>query len=625
MPKGRLAQAVPGYLIALVTLVLIVTILITAKAVIVPLALAVLLTFILTPIVSSVQGRLGMKRLPAVFVVVVLTFTIIGVLGWGVGGEIRQLAVDLPTKTTSIKTKIAEFKGPDWLSGLQKMLKDISEPIDQKPKTDEKPDAIPEKKVVVVQPDDSSSLGQVLRIVGPVLEPLATAGLVVILVIFMLVKREDLRNRFIGLLGHGHLSGTTRVLVDAAHRLSRYLLTQLAVNAAFGIVFGCGLALMQVPYAFLWGFLTGVLRFVPYIGTWMAAAFPILLSFATSDGWIQPVGVFAFFAFLDLVTANVIEPLLFGHSTGVSPVALLVAAAFWTWVWGPVGLVLSTPLTVCMVVLGQHVPRLKFLALLLGDEPPLAPHMIYYQRLLARDPIEARAVAASYAKQHGLEKTCDDVLLPALLLARRDHDRAGLKPEDETYIYDTTRDVLAALASAPAPTPAIAASASEPGETHKATEDKPALVVKPELVPSVALVVGYPAHHVAEELALWMLACLVKPNCALEVLTTHELPTAVEERIENEHPEVVYIAVIPPGGAIQAGYMCEQLRKRFPDLKIIIGYFGAVKNFDKLLVRLRSAGASYVTTTIAQSRTQLLALAQPTGVSKPVLQPAEVS
>jgi hypothetical protein len=302
-----------------------------------------------------------------------------------------------------------------------------------------------------------------------------------------------------------------------------------------------------------------------------------------------------------------------------------VAAAFWTWVWGPVGLVLSTPLTVCLVVLGQHVPRLKFLALLLGDEPPLEPHVIFYQRLLARDPIEAKALAVSYAMQHGLEKTCDDVLLPALLLARRDRGHAGLNPEDETYIYDTTREVLATLASAPAPTPEIAANTSESRQTQESTESKPTVAVKPELVPTVALVVGYPAHHVVEELPLWMLACLVKPNCALEVLTTHELPASVEERIENEHPEVIFIAVIPPGGAVQAGYVCERLRKRFPELKIVIGYFGPVKNFDKLLVRLRSVGANYVTTTIAQSRTQVLALAQPAGVSKPELQPAEAS
>ncbi len=309
MPKGRLARAVPGYLIALITLVLIVTILITAKAVIVPLALAVLLTFILTPIVSAVQSRLGMKRLPAVLVVAILTFVVIGALGWGVGAQVRNLAVELPTQTARIKGKIAEFQGPGWFSGLQKLVHDISESFDQKPKAEPPPGAAPQ--VIVAQPSDSSSLGQVLRYAEPILEPLATTGLVIILVIFMLVKREDLRNRFIGLLGHGRLSGTTRVLVDAAHRVSRYLLTQLVVNAAFGVVFGSGLFLMQVPYAFLWGFLPGVLRFVPYIGTWMAAAFPILLSFATSDGWIQPVGVLRLPRLLGQVRRDVIDFLLF--------------------------------------------------------------------------------------------------------------------------------------------------------------------------------------------------------------------------------------------------------------------------------------------------------------------------
>ena len=214
--------------------------------------------------------------------------------------------------------------------------------------------AAPKEKVVVVQPQEASSLEQLASAAGPVLEPLAQAGLVVVLVIFMLIKREDLRNRVIGLLGHGRLTGTTHVLADAAQRLSRFLLTQVLINLGFGVLFAFGLFFIGVPYAFLWGFLAVVLRFVPYIGSVVAVAFPLILAFAIAPGWTQPILVAALFAVLELITANVVEPLLFGHGTGVAPIALLVAAAFWTWVWGPIGLVLSTPLTVCLVVLGQH-------------------------------------------------------------------------------------------------------------------------------------------------------------------------------------------------------------------------------------------------------------------------------
>ncbi len=281
-----------------------------------------------------------------------------------------------------------------------------------------------------------------LSMAGTVLEPVASAGLILILLTFMLIKREDLRNRVIGLLGHSRLTGTTRIIVESADRISRLLLMQLVVNSGFGVLFGAGLLLIGVPYWFLWGFLAMLLRFIPYIGSWIAAALPLLLSFAIAPGWVQPLLVLGVFVGLDLVTGNVVEPLLFGHSTGVSPVALLVAAVFWTWVWGPVGLVLSTPLTVCLVVLGQHIPRLRFLSLLLGDQPALAPHIGFYQRLLAGDRAEAFGIAHAYAVTHGRDHVGDEVIVPALRLARRDREEAGLTAEDETALFTTTLSIL---------------------------------------------------------------------------------------------------------------------------------------------------------------------------------------
>ena len=450
----------------------------------------------------------------------------------------------------------------------------------------------PPQRVVVVQPAEASSSGQqLLETVSPILEPLAEAGLIFVLVVFMLIRREDLRNRVIGLLGHAHLTGTTRVIVDAAQRVSRLLLTQLLINVTIGVLFACGLWIFGVEYAFLWGFLLTILRFVPYIGAYIALAFPLLVSFASSAGYVQPIEVAVLFGVLELVTSNVVEPLLFGHGTGVSPLALLVAAAFWAWVWGPIGLVLSTPLTVCLVVLGQHVDRFSFLALVLGDEPALEPHVSYYQRLLARDKEEAAQVVTDYARVQGAARAYDDVLLPAMVFARRHRKHGSLTPEDEAYILEATHAIIETVDSLPSQ-----------GATETPAD-------KPQTTAAPVLVVGCPAHHEAEELCLAMLGRLLRPDgFDVQARSTRTLPTDVETTIERESPALVFIAVVPPGGLVQAGYLCRRLRKRFPDLPIVVGYWGNPRQYDRLLVRLRKAGASYVTTSLAQTRSQFQAL-----------------
>lgn len=595
----RAAKATP--LQNLLALMAIVAVLYLAKPVLVPLALAILLTFILTPIVIAVQKR-GLERVSAVLVVVVCTFLLFGAIGWGVFVQVRTLANDLPSHKDKINAKLAGLRGSNdgTISRLLQMFRDLSkpeQPATPEPGSESKSDQA--KQVVIAQPEDHSSYEQLFHLVVPVLEPLATAGLVLILLIFMLIKREDLRNRLIGVIGHGRMIGTTRVVVDAAQRLSRFLLNQLLVNAGFGLLFGLGLFAVGVPYAFLWGFLTTVLRFVPYIGTWMAAAFPLILSFAVSETWTQPILALALFGVLDLVTANVIEPLLFGRSTGVSPIALLVAAAFWTWIWGPIGLVLSTPLTVCLVVLGQHVPRLTFLTLLLSDQPALPPHAAYYQRLLARDDKEAQDVIDQQVRERGRENVYDEVFLPALVQARRDRKHGDLSVDEEEFIYKTTQQILNNL---------LAATAAQ-------TND--------EMQPASVLILGCPAHHEAEELSLQMLGQLLPAaDYRLASVTTKVLPSQMETRIEQDKPALVFVAIMPPGGVAQARYLCKRLRKRFPDLMIVVGFWGQTRNFDKLLVRLRSAGAAYVTTSLLQSRSQIQALAAPAGTA---VQPAGAS
>ena len=590
--------------------VLIVGILYVAKPVLVPLALAILLAFILSPIVSAAQ-RYGLGRVPASVLTVFLALAMFGAVAWGAGIQINKLAVELPNHKARIQKKIADLRGSGE-SVFGKLLEMVRE-LDEEPKKTDDPSAEltpKDKEIIVRQREESSNFDRLLRFVVPVLEPLATAGFVVIMVIFMLVNREDLRNRLISLLGHGHLTSTTRAIVDAAQRVSNFLLTQLLINVAFGIIFSVGLLVIGVPYAFLWGFLIAVLRFIPYIGTWVGAGFPILLSFALAPDWLQPLVVLAFIAVLDLVTANVVEPLLFGHSTGVTPIALLIAAAFWTWIWGPIGLVLTTPLTVCLVVLGQHIPRLRFFTLLLGSQPPLKPHVNYYQRLLAKDVAEATQVAMEQAKTGGLASLGDEVLFPALVLARRDRKQRALTVEEEAGILQSTKEILTQVEQTLQPLPV-------------ADTVPPTALPAPTLpAPPLTVILGCPAHDEAEELSLSLLALLMKPDgCQLEIVSTKALPVEVEDRIAVEKPAIVFVPILPPGGLVQARYLCKRLRRRFKKLPIIVGYWGESHDFDRLLISLRSAGASYVTTSLVQTRSQICALIGAVPPPTPVPQP----
>ena len=612
MAVSRAHQQLP-YLQIPIGLLLVVAVLYLAKVVIVPLVVAVLLTFILTPIVIALQ-RHGIKRLYSVLITVVLALSLFGVAGYIVGTQIHNLASELPNHRKEIEAKIGVLKeGGGAFANLLQMVREIGEP---------KAGAgnVPVAGVVVTRPEEANSAEKIYQSVVPILEPLAHAFFVIILVIFMLFHREDLRNRFLGLLGNGRLTGTTRVIVDSAQRISRYLLAQSLINLAFGSLFTIGLYFMDVKYAILWGFLTALMRFVPYIGTWISVLLPFTLSFATSPTWTQPMTLIVYFGILELVVANVVEPLLLGHSTGVSPIALLVAAAFWTWLWGPMGLVLSTPLTVCLVVLGQHVPQFRFFALLLGDQPPLAPQVHYYQRLLARDEEEAKEVAIGYAKTAGWEKVYDKVLLPALAMARQDRRDAGLEAEDEEFIVNATRAIINSVEAIPlkGETGESAPSAAEP-EKLGAEPGAPARSQK-SAAPNErrVLILGCPAHQQTEELTLHMLASLLKPEgCDLEVVSTRALPTEIETRIEQQAPALVFIAVLPPGGLVQARYLCRRLGRRFREVPILVGYWGEVADFDKLLRQVRSAGGNYVATSLLQARSQITALIQPNNVEEP--------
>ncbi len=595
----RSVQAFPPLLSGLLMAALVIASLSMAKTVFIPLALAILLAFVLNPVVSLLQHRTGLPRVPAVLLATVVTLGLLAAGGYVVGNQVHGLVANLEKAENKdrIRKKIQSLvgSGEGMLSNLSGLLKEETTLVTvpqatpsgvPKPTADA---AKPEPEVQRVKIEKESGAERLLSTAAPIIEPLATVALVLVLVVFFLANREDLRNRLIGLLGRGQLTGTTRVLSDAGARVGKYLLSQLLVNLGFGTVFGLGLWMLRVDYGFLWGVLAMALRFIPYIGSWIACAFPLAYAFANSDGWQQPILVLVFFSVLDLIVGQALEPVIFGHSTGVSPVALLVAAAFWGWLWGPIGLLLSTPLTVCLVTLGQHVPRLGLLAVLMGDRPALAPHLAFYQRLLARDETEAKAVMVAHTKEHGLADTYDTVLVPALTVAGRDRKREELSADDEQSILTATEAVREAVS---APPPLGAGESPPPSPTV------------------VATVFGFPARNAGDEITLRMLADLLKGDgYPVEVISTRLMPKAVDARIEAEKPAVAVLSVLPPDGLPQALYQVKRLRTAHPDLPILVAYLGTSRRFDALLVKFRKAGATYVVTTLAQTAGQVKVLA----------------
>lgn len=417
-----------------------------------PLAIAMLLTFALSPLVTQFRKR-GVPLTAAVLVTAFLAFSAIAVFSLMVASQLSTLARDLPTFQDNIITKLDGLKQQGGDSGLVARLTDMATAINSEirtafpsAETGEATRAAPTDAPVQVEVvERQSPLDTLVSLVLPLVSPIATTGLVVVIVIFMLLEREELRDRFIRLIGSSDLHRTTQVLEDAGSRVANYLLIQLLVNVIYAVPIGLGLWLIGVPNAPLWGMLTLVLRFVPYIGSILSAAFPLFLAFAVSPEWSALLWTAALFIVVELVTSNVIEPWLYGSRTGVSPLAIIVSAIFWTWIWGPLGLVLSTPLTVCLVVLGRHIPQFELFDILFGDEPVLAPHARLYQRWLAGDALESTFRAEEALEEAWLADYHRDTGLPALILAQADRARGVLNAAQEDRLSDTAMTMVRGL------------------------------------------------------------------------------------------------------------------------------------------------------------------------------------
>jgi predicted PurR-regulated permease PerM len=561
---------------------LVVAALYLGQRIFVPLALAILLTLVLGPVVIWLERR-GLRRLPAVLSAALLAFVLVGLAGWAVAAQVTSLLADLPAHKAKIREKLAPLHGGGRSSPLN-TVKELLKEVEKAAAPDEP--AAGAGPAVRVEPARPSLLAEFEPVVGRV-AAVASLGLVVMfLVVTLLLYREDTRNRLIRLAGRGRLTITTRALDEAGRRIGGYLLGHAAVNAGFGAATALGMFLLDVPYPVLWGMLAGAFRFVPSVGIWLVAPLPAALAYIAGTGWLPPLLVLGLFLVLELLTGNVAEPRVCGKSVGLAPVPLLLAVTFWTSLWGLVGLVLATPVTVCLAVLGRHVRQLHFLALLLGKEAALGPATRYYQRLLARDRCEAEAVVKEYLAGHSIEDLFDRVLVPALVLVRRGRKAGELRPQDEEFILRTTTEIVHQL-------------------------EVPAEVGADQGAVGQVAVLGVPAADGADEVALAMLRALV---CQAEmgVRISTALPNrGVRASDEDGAPTAVLVAAVGPGGLTEARYLCRRLRDQYPGAKIVVGRFGRGTDPRKARTLLLSAGADRVTANLREARDHLARLAPP--------------
>ena len=612
--RARTSEELIALLSAVATAILafiIITTLYFGREIFVPIALAILLSFVLAPLVGVLQ-RIRMPRGLAVVSVVIFAFVLIFAMGSLLATQLTQLAGDLPRYQSTISEKIQSFRettaGRGTLERASGMLKDLSKEL-EKPKdaaagtgsilSPKAPAPLTPVPVEVRQPDPSA-LESLQSLISPLLHPLATTGIIIIFVIFILLQREDLRNRLIRLAGSHDLQRTTAALDDAAGRLSRLFLIQLLLNGTFGVVIGLGLWLIGIPSAILWGILAAVLRFVPYIGAAIAAAFPLALAVAVDPSWSMLLWTIALFLVVEPIVGHVIEPMVYGHSTGLSPVAVVASATFWTALWGPIGLVLATPLTVCLVVLGRHVERLEFLDVMFGDRPALTPPEIFYQRMLASDPTEAAEKAEEFLKERSLSSYYDEVALKGLQLAQVDAERGALDDERLTKIRDAVDEFTNNLSDQDdrlppklrSTTDAEATSAVESVAEDAPYEDLPVLS-KGELPSewqSEYPVLCMAGRSFLDEAAAIMLGQLSTAHgLAARVEGAEALSTANIFRLETTGVAVVCLVYMDASGPAHMRYSVRRLRRKLPKATIILGCW--MKDMDPAGLELLRDGA----------------------------------
>ncbi len=573
------------------------------REVLVPIALALLLSFALAPLVRILQGW-RIPRTLAVIVVVLAAFAGIFSLGALMVSQVNQLAGELPRYQTTLREKIQSLRGAaagtSTLERASQVLQDLSSELD-KPAASRPAIGLPTGTApspdrpipVEVKQPDPGALQTLVALITPLIHPLATTGIVVIFVIFILMQRQDLRNRLVRLAGSQDLQRTTAALDEAGQRLSRLFLTQLGLNAAYGIVVGLGLWLIGVPSAPLWGMLAMILRFVPYIGAFISAIFPLVLAAAVGPDWTMVLWTGLMFLILEPVVGQIIEPLLFGHSSGLSPVAVIASATFWTWLWGPVGLILATPLTICLVVLGRHVDRLSFLDVMFGDQPALSPSELVYQRMLARDPVEATEQAQKFLKDKPLIAYYDEVLLEGLRLAQADADRGSLDDERKSHIRDAVAEIVDDLGShsdkiePPSETDDEDAAPSPLAQLDKAEEQaKTAVRALPASWRTQKPVLCIPGLGLLDEAVALMAAQLVERHgIGARAEQADALSMSRIFGLDMKEVALICLCYVEDATSAQIRYAVRRLRRKAPDAFILVALVGAAEGIDEQMVR----------------------------------------
>jgi predicted PurR-regulated permease PerM len=608
--SGGLVSGVAAAILA----VIIVATLYFGRELFVPIALAILLSFVLAPLVRGLQ-RLHVPRALSVVGVVLLAFLVIFALGGLIATQVTQLAGALPRYQSTIRDKIISLRGTAAASGslervadmLQDLGKELDKPRDAPARTASGQE--PKPIAVEIHQPPPSALESIAKLISPLLGPLTTTGILIIFVIFILLQREDLRNRLIKLAGSHDLQKTTAALDDAAGRLSRLFLTQLALNSAFGLVIGTGLWIIGVPSPMLWGILAAILRFVPYIGAVISAVFPLALAVAVDPGWLMLLWTAALFLIVEPLVGHVIEPLVYGHSTGLSPVAVVVSATFWTALWGPIGLVLATPLTVCLVVLGRHVERLEFLAVLFGDRPALSPPEIFYQRLLAADPAEAVDKAEEFLKERPLSEYYDEVALKGLKLAQSDITRGTLDLPQVNKIKAAVDEVVDDLSEYEDHRPTkettqdTEAAAAIEATQAAAAYDLPTLS-KEELAPewqsSAPILCAAGRNELDEAIAAMLAQLLGKHGLGARVAGAEALSTSGIFRLDTAEITMVCISYLDDSSPAHMRYTIRRLRRKLPHAKILLGSWLTDRDITSLRETVR---ADAVPTTLREALT----------------------
>ncbi|HEX4614679.1 MAG TPA: AI-2E family transporter [Stellaceae bacterium] len=572
---GRIRPELPRGLfgmMAVLVMAAVIAILYFAREVFVPITLAVLLSFLLAPAVRLLR-RFRAGRITAVILTVSVAFLAIAAFAAVVVGEVSSLAQQLPAYQYNLETKIRSFPGMVSGGGIfrraSKMLRELGKELSRaetqgaaestrSATTASEPQPAKPIPVQLAEPEPGP-LQIVQGIIGPLLQPMAAGGLVIVFVIMILLEREDLRDRLLRLAGRRDLHRTTEAMNDAAQRISRYLLSQLVVNISCGLPIGIGLTLIGIPNAALWGILVVLLRFIPYLGIVIAAAFPLALAIAVAPDWMLFVWTALLFVGIELVVANLVEPLVYGGSTGLSPVALIAAATFWTWLWGPIGLLLSTPMTVCLVVLGRHVPQLQFFNVMLGNEPVLTPVETFYQRILANDPEEATEQAEEFAKNRSLSEFFDEVAIPALARAQADSDRGVLPFEGRTTFHSAIASMVENLL--------------EDEDASAAPEH--AARPKPEALSRLVCVAG---RNELDEAAALLLVNVLRLERYIDIgapLSAEALSADTAYLPLFKDASVVCLSLISTSSAARARFLVRRIRRRAPRAQILVGFWGS--------------------------------------------------